>query len=400
MVKGHDKPNAIDMSALRKSLNKMSGGNVAFDLEKENPTKVKYWISTGATWLDGIIARGMMAGIPGCKVTEIAGLEATGKSYLAAQVAKNAQEMGMFVVYADPESGIDPEFLENAGCNLEHLLYLQPADLENWYEMIEQILVEHGATRRILFILDSLAQIPCRADNAGDFNPNSSVGVKARVQSRALQKLQVPLAQTESTYLILNQLKDNISGMAKVPNPKYATDSQRYITPGGKAATYSASLRIWLTASQSKKLIVEDENGYKIGSHVKARLEKSRFGSQGRICEFKILWGDKIGVQDEASIMEAIKGCPELTLGAWNKLECEDGSSWKWQKGAEGFTKHFQEDPQFAQHVMEIFNRDVVLAFENKTVAANQFYDMSPEEMKKRDQEERARKKAEAEKKT
>ena len=39
-----------------------------------------------------------MAGIPVGKVVEIAGLEATGKSFMAAQIAGNAQKMGIDVI--------------------------------------------------------------------------------------------------------------------------------------------------------------------------------------------------------------------------------------------------------------------------------------------------------------
>ena len=66
-----------------------------------------------------MICRGEYAGIPVGKVSEIAGLESTGKSFLAAQVAASAQKMGIDVVYFDSESAIDPTFLEKAGCDLK-----------------------------------------------------------------------------------------------------------------------------------------------------------------------------------------------------------------------------------------------------------------------------------------
>ena len=50
--------------------------------------------------------------------------EATGKSYMATQIAANAQKMGIDVVYFDSESAIDPTFLEKAGCDLSSLLYV------------------------------------------------------------------------------------------------------------------------------------------------------------------------------------------------------------------------------------------------------------------------------------
>ena len=382
MSKRETKPGAIDIASRRKLLNKLAGGNVVFDLEQESPTEVKYWIKTGSTWLDAIICRGKLAGIPGGKITEIAGLQSVGKSYMALQIATNAQkDLGMTVVYADPESGMSPDFMRNAGCDLSELIYVQPPDLETWYEIIEEVLKNRAEGERFLFILDSLASCPCKSDIEGDYNPNSSVGVAARIQSKALKKLNMPLAAAESTYIILNQLKTNISELSKMSQPKFATDSQRYVAPGGKSAEYFASLRIWLTGSTSKKLKVLDENGYRVGSYVKARLEKSRFGSQDRICEFKILWGEEVGVMDEESIFEAVKPAKEFQLGTWNYFRPEGDKEWKWQGAEVGFVKLMSEDTEFKSEVMKILDRDIIMAFEKKIANSSNFYDPEPEEL-------------------
>jgi recombination protein RecA len=118
------KPGKVSMKDLMSLVNKKAGVTVAHDLTGDNPTEVKQWIPTGSRWLDSIICKGKVTGIPVGKVTEIAGLEATGKSYMAVQVAANAQKMGMLVVYFDSESAIDPSFLERAGCDLERLMYV------------------------------------------------------------------------------------------------------------------------------------------------------------------------------------------------------------------------------------------------------------------------------------
>ena len=86
---------------IRKLLNKTAGQQISHNLNKDNPTNVTEWIPTGSRWLDSIVCRGKLAGIPVGKVTDIAGLESTGKSYMAAQVAANAQKMGIQVVYFD-----------------------------------------------------------------------------------------------------------------------------------------------------------------------------------------------------------------------------------------------------------------------------------------------------------
>ena len=119
------KAGKLSLKDMQKLINKRAGMEVAFDLQDDNPTLVKEWIPTGSRWLDSIICRGKYAGIPAGKIVEIAGLQATGKSYMAAQVAANAQPMGYDVIYFDSESAIDPSFLENAGCDLSNLLYVQ-----------------------------------------------------------------------------------------------------------------------------------------------------------------------------------------------------------------------------------------------------------------------------------
>ena len=118
---GKTKAGKVSISDMRKLINKKAGGNVAFSLKETNPTQVDEWIPTGSRWLDSIISRGQLAGIPVGKVSEIAGLESTGKSYMAAQIAANAQKMGIDVIYFDAESAIDPKFLESCGCDIDKI---------------------------------------------------------------------------------------------------------------------------------------------------------------------------------------------------------------------------------------------------------------------------------------
>ena len=142
------KAGRVSMQDLMKLVNKKAGREVAHDLTGDNPTEVKEWIPTGSRWLDSIVCRGQLAGIPIGKFTEIAGLESTGKSFMAAQIAGNAQQMGMNVIYMDAESAIDPAFLKRAGCDLETLIYVQVQSVEQVLETIEQILLKSFLAHR------------------------------------------------------------------------------------------------------------------------------------------------------------------------------------------------------------------------------------------------------------
>lgn len=361
----------ISFADMKNLINKKHGQNIAYDLTQENPTEVTGWIPTGSRWLDAIICRGKYAGVPIGKMTEIAGLESTGKSFLAAQIAANAQKQGINVVYFDSESAIDPGFLENAGCDLESLIYIQAESVEFVLETIEEFIGSVG--ENLLFIWDSIALTPCNSDIEGDFNPQSSMAVKARVLSKGLQKLTLPLANANSTLLALNQLKTNITRSVS------EAMTEPLVTPGGKSLAYAYSLRIWLTSRKAKNSFVVDDKGYRIGSEVKTTLKKSRFGSQGRTCTFRILWGDSenIGVMDEESWFDAVKSSDRMVQrGAWYTLVHQDGTETKFQPSK---WLEMLQDEKFKNSVLQLIDEEVIMKFDERLGKAKDFYEEDDE---------------------
>jgi|TARA_R110000824_G_scaffold175566_3_gene354107 recombination protein RecA len=366
MAKKARKLGRLNISEMRNLINKKAGTEVAFDLTKDNPTQVKDWIPTGSRWLDSVVCRGHLAGIPVGKIVEIAGLEGSGKSFMAAQIAANAQKMGIDVVYFDAESAIDPDFLVSAGCDIDNLLYLQPPSVEYVLETIEELLGSND--NRMLFIWDSLALTPSISDVEGDFNPQSSMAVKPRILAKGMSKLTVPIAASKSTFLVLNQLKTNItSNVAEAMTTPY-------VTPGGKAMHYAYSLRIWLTKRKAKASFILDDNGFRVGTEVKCTLKKSRFGTEGRQCTFKILWGGDVGIKDEESWFEAIKGSDNLKqAGAWYNLVYEDGTCEKFQGAG---WKEKLANKKFRSRVLQIMDEEVIMRFNKKEGKADDFYDI------------------------
>ena len=352
-------------------INKRAGMEVAYNLKNDNPTEVTEWIPTGSRWLDSIICRGKLAGVPVGRITEIAGMESSGKSYMAAQVAANAQKQGFSVVYFDSESAIDPSFLANAGCDIDNLIYAQAASVEMVLETIEQLLTE--TDDKYLFVWDSLAFTPSISDLEGDFNPQSSMAVKPRILSKGLSKLTVPIANSNSVLLVLNQLKTNIT-----MNVAEAMTTP-YFTPGGKALAYSYSLRVWLTKRKAKKSFIENDAGFRIGSEVKVKLEKSRFGTQGRNCTFQIVWGDKNPrILDRESWLEAVKSSDQIRSGgAWYTLIYDDGGEQKFQ-GSKWL--EWLEDEKFYNQILRLMDREVIQKFDEQTGDASHFYDVDSEE--------------------
>ena len=353
------KAGKIDINAMKKFVNKKVGLDIAHDLNEDNPTEVKQWIPTGSRWLDSIICRGKMAGLPVGKITELAGLSSAGKSYMACQIAAQAQKMGHCVVYFDAESAIDPSFLENSGIDINNdFLYIQAVSVEKTLETIEDLMGQYPETQ-FLFIWDSIAATSSEKDLEGDFNPQSSMAVKPRIFAKAFPKLTIPLANQQCTLLLINQLKTNItSNVAEAMTTPL-------VAPGGKAIEYFSSLRIWLTKRKAKASYVTDPTGLRIGSEVKVKVEKSRFGSEGRTCGFKILWGKDVGIQDEESWLEALRasGSDRFKPGAWNKIYDRDGKEFKFQRSQ--WTKKLQ-DKEFRSVVFDIMDDEIIRKFESE----------------------------------
>lgn len=341
----------IDTKNLIKKLNKKFGMDVAHDISDGSPSDVTDWISTGSTLLDASICRGKSSGIPVGKVIEIAGLESTGKSFLAGVIAGEAQKKGYTVVYLDSESSLSSEYLPHLGIELDNFIYVQAYTVEKVYETIQE-LVSIG---NIVFIWDSYANTSSEDERDEDsFNPTSSVAYNPRVNSKAMRRITIELANNNSTLLILNQLKVNITSNfweAKM-NP--------YKTTGGKALEYVYSLRLWLTKSSSKNNTVFDDRGFPIGNLVRVKIKKSRFGTENRECEFKIIWGDKnsVGVQDEDSWFEALKNAKRVrhSGAGWYEMDGYPdkirGTNW---------VDLMKQDPDARKAALRLIEEEVIL---------------------------------------
>lgn len=368
--KNKEENGKLDVDGMRKLINKNAGYNVSFNLMEEDPCKVVDWIDTGCHVLNCIIARGIAsAGFPSGKCVEVCGLFSAGKSFLGASAAAHSQKKGYTVVWFDSESSADAAFLERIGINLEKLIYVQATSIEFVFEQMEELM---KTNEKFFFVLDSLANTPVRLDEKNsEYDPLFSVAVKPRILGIAMRKLIQPLANTDSIFLILNQLKVNIpkSPIDAILNP--------YFAPGGNATKFASSLSVWLTARKGKDSFITDERGYKIGTEVKAKLEKSRFGTQFRECSFKILWADENPRFQEDDAWYEIASQNEAFTAPVGKakgiLKMPDGSEIKFYKND---WSEILKDEKVREWVKRIVEIEMVDKFVNKTGSSKFFYDV------------------------
>lgn len=283
-------------STLIKDLNKEFGLRVAYNLsESEAPTTVKRWIDTGSIQLNYAIRNAANGGYPEGRIIEISGLPSSGKSHLAYHVAAVVQAMGGLVIYIDTENATPIDKLKDMGINIrQRFVYVDTHMTEEVFKVVEATVLKAkqliGKNIPILIVWDSVAATSPKAELEGDYDQNT-MGLQARVISKAMRKVTGVIGQNNVLFLCLNQLRENIGVMHGDP----------FTTPGGKAIPFHASVRIRLGSGAP----VKNANGDIIGIHVTVNLKKNKVAPPHRKLEFDIIFGR--GIVEHEYIFDEVR---------------------------------------------------------------------------------------------
>ena len=209
-----DKKNRDELaSVLADSLNKQfKGMKVAYflDGEEDTPTDLTEWISTGSSLLDLAISNRPNGGLPVGRITEITGMEASGKSLIAAHCLANTQKMGGLAVYIDTENAMNEDFLSAIGMDVGKMLYIQLEAVEDIFEVIENIILkvkESDKNRLVSIAVDSVAAATTKIEQAQDYDKEGWATSKAIVLSKGMRKITGVIGQTNSLFNIYKPAK-------------------------------------------------------------------------------------------------------------------------------------------------------------------------------------------------
>ena len=183
-------------------------------------------ISTGSLMLDKAVGIG---GLPLGRIVEIYGSESAGKSTLCQHVIANAQKTGYGCLYIDMEHGLDPEYMQRIGVDLEKVYIAQPNTGEDALELVGAFILGGGK----VVVVDSVSALIPRAELEGDMG-DANVGLQARLMSQAMRKLGGLIKTNNALVIFTNQIRMKIGVMYASPET----------TSGGNALKFYASVRI------------------------------------------------------------------------------------------------------------------------------------------------------------
>src|SRR5215213_2724002 len=251
-------------------------------------------ISTTSLSIDSAIGVG---GVPRGRIIEIYGPESSGKTTLALHIVSEAQKAGGVAAYIDAEHAMDAEYAGKLGVNVDELLISQPDSGEQALEIAEALVRSNGVD---VIVIDSVAALVPRAELDGEMG-DSLPGLQARLMSQALRKLTAIVAQSNTCFIFINQIREKIGVMFGSPET----------TSGGRALKFYSSLRLDI-----RRIGAIKDGDRVVGNRTRVKVVKNKVAPPFKECEFDIMYGE--GISREGDVLDlAVANRVVEKAGAW-----------------------------------------------------------------------------------
>ena len=282
-------------------------------------------IPSGSLALDLALGIG---GYPKGRIIEIYGPESSGKTTLALHAIAECQKQGGRCAFIDAENAIDPVYAKNLGVDIDELILSQPDSGEQALDICE-VLVKSGAID--LIVVDSVAALVPQAELDGEMG-DSSVGLQARLMSKAMRKLAGVMNHSSTTAIFINQLREKVGVMFGSPET----------TPGGRALKFYASVRLDVRKGETLK------NGADpYGNVTKIKVVKNKVAPPFRTAVVTIIYGEGISHTDEV-INLAVDNDIIDKSGAWFSYQGE-----KIGQGINSVREYMKSHPEFDEKITQ-----------------------------------------------
>jgi len=322
MAKGKSKQELEDSLAvtLADSINKQFKGQslkTAFFLDGDDdaPSNVKEWISSGCSMLDLAISNRPYGGFPVGRITEVTGLEASGKSLLVSHTLAETQKKGGLGVYIDTEAATSTEFLQAIGVDLKTLLYVPLETIEEIFETIETIVEQvrkSDKDRLVTIVVDSVMGASTKIEMSAEYDKDGYATSKSIILSKAMRKVTNWIARERICLIFTNQLRTKMG----------VTFGDQWTTAGGKAIPFHASVRLRLKNTGMIKAKVDGVEQV-VGSKTDVQVVKNRMGPPHRKVSYEIYYDS--GIDNYGGWLAIMKNYGIVKqAGAWYTLEDTD----------------------------------------------------------------------------
>ena len=239
------------------------------------------FIDTGSYIFNGLVSGSIYGGIPGNKITAIAGESSTGKTFFCLGVVQHFLESdpNAGVIYFESESALSKQQIEDRGIDSSRMMIVPVTTVQEFRTQSIRILdkyLEQPADKRqpLMFVLDSLGMLSTTKEiedaEAGketrDMTRAQIVKSIFRVLTLKLGKANVPLLVTNHTYDVVGSY---------IPTKEMG---------GGSGLKYAASTIIYLSKKKEK------DGKEVVGNIIKCKTAKARLTKENNDVEVRLYY--------------------------------------------------------------------------------------------------------------
>lgn len=340
----------LSLALANKLNNSFKDVQIAFILsEEDSPTDLDDFVSTGSTILDIAATDRIDGGFPVGRISEITGLEGTGKSLMAMHALANTQRRGGIAVLIDTENAVDESFLTTIGVDISKLIYCPVDAIEDAFAIIEKLITDIRAhdvgeeKRLVTIVLDSVAAATTKVEQESDFEKDGYATTKAIVMSKSLRKITNMIGRERVCLIFTNQLREKLNS---VPF------GDKWTTPGGKALPFHASLRLRITSTGQLKQTV-NKISHVIGIQTDVAVKKTRMAPPHRKVSFPIYFDS--GIDDINSWLDHLVKYSVIKKvgGSYSYKESKfTGNEWR---------SLIQQSEEFRSEILQELRKTLVL---------------------------------------
>ena len=239
------------------------------------------YIDTGSYIFNALVSGSIYGGVPGNKITAIAGESSTGKTFFCLGIVQHFLESNpdAGVIYFESESAISREMIVDRGIPADRMMIVPVSTIEEFRTQSCRILdkyMEQDKDDRqpMMFVLDSLGMLSTTKEiedvandkQVRDMTKSQLIKGAFRVLTLKLGKANVPMLVTNHTYDVIG---------AYVPTKEMG---------GGSGLKYAASTIIHLSKKKEK------DGKEVVGNIIKCKAAKSRLTKENSQIETRLYY--------------------------------------------------------------------------------------------------------------
>ena len=312
-------------------------GNEFASLASEGITAgdVTSFIDTGSYSFNALLSGSIYGGLPGNRITAIAGEAATGKTFFALGILKNylEKDKDAGVVLFESENAVSKDMIEARGVDSSRVVVVPVSTVQEFrsqsIKILDKYLQQPDIERKpLMFVLDSLGML-CSTKEMTDTAEGKETRdmTRSQIVKSTFRVLTLKLGQANVPMLMTNHTYDVIGSM--FPQKEMG---------GGSGLKYAASTIIYL-GKRKEKIGTEV-----VGNIIHCKTYKSRITKENSQIDVKLTY--KRGLDKYYGLLQ---------LGEEAGIFKKVSTRYEMPDGSKVFGKAINDDPEkyFTKEVLE-----------------------------------------------